>query len=72
MVKETTIVNDECFIMVNYCNLLEENFEQSFLYSDKSKNNLNQVSPYIDITMREVQSKLGVLTTYFKYRKQPI
>jgi hypothetical protein len=37
MVKESTIVNDECFIMINYCNLLSENFEQDFLFSDKSK-----------------------------------
>jgi hypothetical protein len=41
MIKESTILNNDCIIMVNYCNIPTENFEQNFLFSDKSNNLLN-------------------------------
>jgi hypothetical protein len=36
MVKESLVIENECIIMVNYSNLLVENLEQCFQFSEKS------------------------------------
>jgi hypothetical protein len=45
MIKESLVYENDCIIMINYCNLLNDNLEQCFQFSEKSKKNLIQ-SPH--------------------------
>jgi hypothetical protein len=39
MIKESFVAENNCIIMINYCNLLNENLEQCYQFSEKSKKN---------------------------------
>jgi len=59
LVREELIIQEKMMLFITYSNIISDNFEPVFLYSDK-------VSEMLEIQCSDTQKDVGILTSQFK------